>query len=144
MALSAMRASDWPKSLTWAEHPFTVAVRSAPHAGPSARLEFRVPPADCNPYLVMALMLGAGLDGIERALPAPDPVLSGGPDTVPAGARRFPRDLAEAADRLAGSAAARRIWGDAFTDHFAAACRAEYASLARAVSAEERARYLEA
>lgn len=144
-AYRRLAPGSWaPKSLTWAEHPFTVAVRSAPHAGPSARLEFRVPPADCNPYLTMALMLGAGLDGIERGLPAPAPTLSGGPDTVPEGAERFPRDLAEAADRMDRSAAARRIWGDAFTDNFVAACRNEYASLAKAVSAEERARYLEA
>jgi glutamine synthetase len=44
---------------------------------------------------------------------------------------------------MEASTAARRIWGDAFTANFVAACRAEYASLAKAVSAEERARYLE-
>lgn len=144
-AYRRLAPGSWaPKSLTWAEHPFTVAVRSAPHAGPLARLEFRVPPADCNTYLTMAMMLGAGLDGIERGLAAPPATLSGGPDHVPDGAQRFPRDLAEAADRMAASATVRRIWGDAFTDNFVAACRAEYASLAKAVSAEERARYLEA
>ncbi|THD81379.1 glutamine synthetase [Aliigemmobacter aestuarii] len=144
-AYRRLAPGSWaPKSLTWAEHPFTVAVRSAPHSGPLARLEFRVPPADCNPYLTMALMLGAGLDGIERGLAAPAATQSAGPDHVPEGAQRFPRDLAEAADRMAASADARRIWGDAFIDNYAAACRAEYASLAKAVSAEERARYLEA
>lgn len=144
-AYRRLAPGSWaPKSLTWAEHPFTVAVRSVPHASASARLEFRVPPADCNTYLTMALMLGAGLDGIERGLPMPAPTLSGGPDTVPEGAQRFPRDLAEAADRMDQSPTARRIWGDAFTDNFVAACRNEYASLAKAVSAEERARYLEA
>ncbi len=132
-----------PKSLTWAEYPFTVAVRSVPHADPRARLEFRVPPADCNPYLTMALMLGAGLDGIERKLSAPAATAAAHPDFVPEGAQRFPRDLAEAADRLTASAHAKRIFGEAFTQNFAAACRAEFASLAKAVSAEERARYLE-
>ncbi len=132
-----------PKSLTWAEYPFTVAVRSVPQAGPGARLEFRVPPADCNPYLTLALMLGAGLDGIERNLPAPPATAAGHPDTVAEGAQRFPRDLLEAAERLEASADAARIFGAAFTRNFAAACRAEYASLAKAVSAEERARYLE-
>ncbi|SOD95485.1 glutamine synthetase [Caenispirillum bisanense] len=143
-AYRRLAPGSWaPKSLTWAEHPFTTAVRSVPHAGPSARLEFRVPPADCNPYLTMALMLGAGLDGIERDLPAPAATQAAGPDDVAPGAKRFPRDLAEAADRLDASDTARRIWGAAFIDNFAAACRAEYASLAKAVSAEERARYLE-
>jgi glutamine synthetase len=132
-----------PKSLTWAEYPFTVAVRSVPHPGRLARLEFRVPPADCNPYLTLALMLGAGLDGIERGLPAPPPTEAAHPDFVPEGARPFPRDLAEAADRLTGSEVNKRLFGTAFIDNFSAACRAEYASLAQAVSAAERARYLE-
>ncbi|MCR8546908.1 glutamine synthetase [Salipiger sp. P9] len=143
-AYRRLAPGSWaPKSLTWAEYPFTVAVRSVPHADPRARLEFRVPPADCNPYLTMALMLGAGLDGIERDLPAPPPAEAAHPDFVPEGAQRFPRDLAEAAGRLAASDHAKRIFGTAFTENFAAACRAEYASLATAVSAEERARYLE-
>lgn len=143
-AYRRLAPGSWaPKSLTWAEYPFTVAVRSVPHADPRARLEFRVPPADCNPYLTMALMLGAGLDGIERNLAAPKATEAAHPDFVPEGAQRFPRDLADAADRLAGSAHARRIFGAPFTENFAAACRAEYASLAKAVSAEERARYLE-
>lgn len=91
----------------------------------------------------MALMLGAGLDGIERARPAPAAAQAAHPDFVPEGAQRFPRDLAEAADRLGASAAARRLFGAPFVDNFTAACRAEYASLATAVSAQERARYLE-
>ncbi|OOY29689.1 hypothetical protein BMI90_05540 [Thioclava sp. L04-15] len=143
-AYRRLAPGSWaPKSLTWAEYPFTVAVRSVPHTGARARLEFRVPPADCNPYLTMALMLGAGLDGIERDLPAPEPSAAAHPDFVPVGASRFPRDLAEAAERIAASDDAARIFGAAFTENFAAACRAEYASLAKAVSAEERARYLE-
>ncbi|MPL88363.1 L-glutamine synthetase [Rhodobacter sp. 140A] len=143
-AYRRLAPGSWaPKSLTWAEYPFTVAVRSAPHAGDRARLEFRVPPADCNPYLTLALMLGAGLDGIERQLATPAAATAAHPDVVPEGAQRFPRDLAEAADRLAASPDAARIFGPAFCQNFAAACRAEYASLAKAVSAEERARYLE-
>ncbi|WP_165978789.1 glutamine synthetase [Antarcticimicrobium luteum] len=143
-AYRRLAPGSWaPKSLTWAEYPFTVAVRSVPHAGPRARLEFRVPPADCNPYLTMALMLGAGLDGIERDLTAPPAAAAADPDFVPEGAQRFPRDLAEAAERLAASDHAKRIFGSAFTENFSAACRAEYASLATAVSAQERGRYLE-
>lgn len=143
-AYRRLAPGSWaPKSLTWAEYPFTVAVRSVPHEGPRARLEFRVPPADCNPYLTMALMLGAGLDGIEHDLPAPPPTEAAGPDAVPEGAQRFPRDLAEAAERLAGSEHAARVFGAPFVQNFAAACRAEHTSLATAVSSQERARYLE-
>ncbi len=144
-AFRRLAPGSWaPKALTWAEQPHTVAVRSAPNANERARLEFRVPPSDTNAYLTMALMLGAGLDGIEQKLPVPAQSANAHPDFIPEGAERFPRDLSEAADRLAASADAKRLFGAEFTAHFAATCHHEYAALARAVSAEERARYLEA
>lgn len=143
-AFRRLAPGSWaPKALTWAEQPHTVAVRSAPNANDRARLEFRVPPSDANAYLVMALMLGAGLDGIERRLPVPPQSENAHPDFIPEGAERFPRDLIEAADRLAVSEDAKRLFGAEFVGNFAATCRHEYAALARAVSAEERARYLE-
>lgn len=144
-AYRRLAPGSWaPKAVTWAEYTFTTAVRSVPSAEDLARLEFRSPPADCNPYLTMALMLGAGLDGIERDLPAPDATEAAGPDDVPEGAERFPRDLYEAAERLDASAKARRIFGNDFIDNFVQACRTEDASLRTAVSVDERARYLEA
>lgn len=132
-----------PKSVSWAEFTFTTAVRSVPSASDVARLEFRLPGTDCNPYLALALMLGAGLDGIEERLEAPEPTPDNGPDDIPEGAIRLPRTLAEAAARLAGSAHARRLFGDRFVSHFARICEVEDQSLARAVSAQEVARYLE-
>jgi glutamine synthetase len=132
-----------PKSLTWADWTFTTAVRSAPSALDDARLEFRLPGADCNPHLALALMLGAGLDGIERQLIAPEPAPNLGPDDIQPGAARFPATLADAADRLQASADAVRMFGQPFVDQFATACRVENNSLARAVSAAELARYIE-
>ncbi|MGB9133996.1 MAG: glutamine synthetase family protein [Candidatus Bathyarchaeia archaeon] len=40
----------------------------------STRLELRCPDPSCNPYLAFALMLAAGLDGIERKTQPPLPV----------------------------------------------------------------------
>lgn len=40
----------------------------------STRVELRFPDTSCNPYLAFAVMLMAGLDGIENNLQAPDPV----------------------------------------------------------------------
>jgi glutamine synthetase len=39
-----------------------------------ARAEIRCPDPTCNPYLALAVMLKAGLLGIEDKLPAPEPV----------------------------------------------------------------------
>ena len=132
-----------PKSVGWAELTFTTAVRSVPSQGAGARLEFRLPGADCNPYLALALMLGAGLDGIEEKLPAPAPTPDAGPDDILPGAIRLPVSLADAAARLSESENARRLFGERFVNHFTRACEIEHASLARAVSAQEIERYLE-
>lgn len=40
----------------------------------SARIELRCPDPACNPYLAFAVMLAAGLDGIENNIKLPDPV----------------------------------------------------------------------
>lgn len=143
-AYKRLAPGSWaPKALTWAEYTFTTAVRAVPATNDMARLEFRCPPADCNPYLAMALMLGAGLDGIERDLRAPAQAEAAGPDDIPDGAVRFPRDLYGAAHRLSESENAKRLFGAPFVENFVAACIAEDTSLRTAVSSEERRRYLE-
>lgn len=40
----------------------------------SARIELRCPDPACNPYLAFAVMLSAGLDGIEKNISPPEPV----------------------------------------------------------------------
>ena len=40
----------------------------------STRVELRFPDPSCNPYLAFAVMLMAGLDGVENELQPPDPV----------------------------------------------------------------------
>ena len=40
----------------------------------STRIEFRSPDPACNPYLAFAVMLGAGLEGVEKKYELPDPI----------------------------------------------------------------------
>lgn len=40
----------------------------------SVRIEYRAPDSSCNPYLAFSVMLAAGLEGIKRNYPVPDPV----------------------------------------------------------------------
>ena len=93
------------------------------------------------------MMLGAGLDGIERNAEPPPPIATAGTGEAPpresAGAPRLPHDLFEAAERLDGSRRARDIFGDVFIDHFVTSRRAEEIALRRQVGAAERARYIE-
>jgi glutamine synthetase len=40
----------------------------------ATRIEYRSPDPACNPYLAFAVMLAAGMKGIEKSYPLPDPV----------------------------------------------------------------------
>lgn len=40
----------------------------------ATRVEYRAPDPSCNPYLAFAVILGAGLEGIEKEYPLPDPI----------------------------------------------------------------------
>jgi glutamine synthetase len=145
-AYRRLAPGSWaPKTVSWAPYNYAAAVRTAAETEGATRLELRLPGSDVNVYLALALMLGAGLDGLERSLPLKDePIGGGGPNEIPANAPRLPADLLEATRRFRASETAKRLFGAAFVDHFAMICEAEDAALRRAVSAAEVQRYLEA
>jgi glutamine synthetase len=144
-AYRRMVPGNWsPRTPTWGFRNYSVAVRVVTGDAATTRIEFRVPAADTNPHLSMALALGAGLWGIENRIEPPPPCTGDARGFVPEGLRPLPRTLHDAADRLAASKEARALFGDAFVDHFAMTRHHEDAVLRRHVSAFERARYLEA
>ncbi len=64
-----------PIYVAWSDVNRSALVRiPATRTPEGARMELRSPDPSCNPYLALAVMLRAGLDGIERDLEAPDPV----------------------------------------------------------------------
>lgn len=82
-----------PTGLSWAYENRTAAIRVP--AGPPAarRIEHRVAGGDINPYLMLAVVLGAALDGIERGAVAPAPVTG---NAYEADLPRIPTDWASA------------------------------------------------
>ena len=60
-----------PKYITWSAYNRTQAIRIPATKSKNIRLELRSPDPCCNPYLAFALIIYAGLDGIERNLKAP-------------------------------------------------------------------------
>ncbi len=62
-----------PLYVSWSEQNRSQLLRVPAAAGKFKRLELRSPDALANPYLAFALMIHASLDGIERALPLPEP-----------------------------------------------------------------------
>jgi glutamine synthetase len=131
-----------PTTATWGIENRTTAVRAIP-AGPSGtRSEYRVAPADANPYLALAAALGSGLMGIEKKLSPPRPIEGSAYDST-ATAPPLPCTLAEATARFKESTVARELFGDAFVDHFVATREWEDREYRKAVSDWDLARYFE-
>lgn len=66
-----------PCYIGWAEGNRSAAIRIPlykPGKEVATRMEARFPDACCNPYLAFSVLLAAGLDGVERGTPCPDPL----------------------------------------------------------------------
>jgi glutamine synthetase len=66
-----------PVYIAWAERNRSAAIRIPlykPGKEVATRMELRFPDATANPYFAFAVMLAAGLDGMQRELTAPDPM----------------------------------------------------------------------
>jgi glutamine synthetase len=66
-----------PVYVSWARRNRSAMVRVPmykPGKENATRMEYRSPDPACNPYLAFAVMLAAGMRGIEKAYPLPDPV----------------------------------------------------------------------
>jgi glutamine synthetase len=109
--------------------------------GSSFRIENRLPGADANPYLAYAATLAAVLYGIEHKIECPEP-FSGNAYSTNA-FTPLPVNLAEAAENLSNSAAARSMFGDQVVEHYVHQARLEDREYARVVGEWELKRYFE-
>ncbi len=128
-----------PTAVAWGRDNRTCALRVVGH-GMSLRVENRVPGGDVNPYLAIAAMIAAGLDGIDRQLPL-EPEFVG--DAYAAQRERVPASLREAAECFAASDLARSAFGDKVVAHYLNAARIEIESFDAAVTDWERYRGFE-
>jgi len=107
-----------PSHVSWGVENRSCAVRAIPLPREAARIEFRVPSADSNPYLALAACLAAGLTGLERRVDPPPPTEGDAYRQTVASELRFPRNLLEATERFRASTWARELFGDAFVDWY--------------------------
>ncbi len=63
-----------PTNVAWSEKNRSPMVRIPAKRGTGTRCEVRVPDPACNPYLAFAVMLAAGLDGIDNKIDPGEPV----------------------------------------------------------------------
>ncbi len=98
----------------------------------STRIEFRSPDSACNPYLAYAVMLAAGLAGVEGKY---ELINSSEPETLPA-------NLDEAIAAMEKSTLVRETLGEHVFEFVLRNKRAEWQDYRRQVSAYELDRYL--
>ena len=138
-----------PTAIAWSERNPGPLVRVPAARGADTRIELRMPDPSCNPYLALAVMLRAGLDGIEKELD-PGPPVNKNIYKMSHRERRhlrideLPGNLSEALDALEKSELMRETLGDHIFDQFVAAKRAEWDGYIRHVSPWEIDRYLNA
>jgi glutamine synthetase len=88
-------ASHAPEYVTWSKLNHSQLIRVPSETGQKACMELRGPDPTINPYLALALILHAGMDGIDKKLPLPQP-FEGRLDVPVSSLTRLPRNLAEA------------------------------------------------
>jgi len=63
-----------PKYITWSHQNHSQLIRIPTSTGKYARMELRSADSTCNPYMAFALLLYAGLNGIEKSIPLCKPI----------------------------------------------------------------------
>ena len=91
-----------PTDVSWERQDRTKLIRVPAAAEKSSRMELRSPDPSINPYIVFALLLNAGLDGIEKELNLPEKSVSHG---------KLPKSLEEAIKVSKDSAFLNNILG---------------------------------
>jgi glutamine synthetase len=133
-------ASFAPTGIAWAYDNRTTGFRVVGH-GPSLRIECRIPGADANPYLALAALLAAALDGIASQIDPP-PIFAGdayAAQTLP----RVPRSLNEAITAFEESDFVRAAFGEDVVAHYLHFARTEQRKFDEAVTDWERQRFFE-
>lgn len=128
-----------PTALRWGRDNRTCSFRLVGH-GHSLRLENRIPGGDVNPYLAVAGMIAAGMDGIEKQMPL-EPAFVG--NAYESDSARVPASMTEALDLWESSPWVRNTFGAEVQAHYANMARVELAAFNSAVTDWERFRGFE-
>ncbi len=120
-----------PVYVAWSPGNRSPLIRIPAARGKSTRVELRCPDPTCNPYLAFALILAAGLDGIEQKLDAPEPVARNiftmtDSERAGAGIQSLPGSLAEAVSAMKEDGLALRALGSHVYERFLEAKEKEW------------------
>lgn len=139
-------AWDAPVYAVWSERSANALVRVPPGQRPP-RVEMRSPDPACNPYLALAVLIGACADGVANGT-LPGPALVGSTYDLTDRERRergigtLPKSLRQAITELDADPVVRASLGDHLYHAFRDAKLEEYERYRRAVHPWEREQYL--
>ncbi len=115
-----------PVYLSWAQRNRSDLIRVPmykPGKEEATRIEYRSPDPACNPYLAFAVMLAAGLAGVQEKIEPPEPVEENvykmsEAEREKRGIRQLPGSLYEAIQLTEKSKVVREALGDHVFNHF--------------------------
>ena len=119
-----------PTAIRWGRDNRTCALRLVGH-GQGLRLENRVPGGDVNPYLAVAGIIAAGLDGIAKKMTL-EPIFEG--NAYASDSSRVPSTMLEAQGLWAESAWIKETFGADVQDHYTNYAEVELAAYGKAVT----------
>lgn len=128
-----------PGYVSWSRENRSQLVRLPAAVGERARMELRSPDPAINPYLSVALILTAGLDGIERGVslsPSVDADLYTADSEVVKELVRLPASLDEAITLAESSSMVRNVLGEALFEKYLTLKKEEAAEFASAADKE--------
>jgi glutamine synthetase len=139
-----------PTYVSWAQANRSAMVRVPlykPGKEAATRIELRCPDPSCNPYLAFAVMLGAGLKGIEEKLElmpesTNDIFEMSQRELDEAGIKTLPGNLGEAIELFSKSETMKEILGDHIHSFYSENKKAEWGDFIKDVSQWEIDRYL--
>lgn len=116
-----------PTGACWAYENRTAAIRIPGGAPAARRIEHRVAGGDINPYLMLATVLGAAIEGIEQTMQPPAPITGNAYDLdLP----QLAPDMESAIDRFATDTMLARILPAQLIDNLVRTKRQEHALIA--------------
>ncbi len=120
-----------PRYLTWSHQNRSQLIRIPVSFGEDNRMELRSADPSCNPYLAFALLLHAGLEGIEQKVALEPPCNRSLPEEEE-GLPCLPRDLGEAIETAENSDFLRRVLPDSVVQNYLAEKRREWTAYSAA------------
>lgn len=136
-----------PCYVAWSAQNRSPLIRIPASRGLSTRIELRSVDPSANPYLAMAVILAAGLDGVKNELEPPAPVdrniyVMNGAERKQHGIENLPASLDAALRALEGDDVIKAALGEHIYENFKEAKEVEYDMFRTTVHAWERDQYM--